>query len=63
MGLLDTEYVLVGGGFPVRLNTGELVGVITVSNLPHEQDHQFIVECLQEYLGVQDVPVMAFDPE
>ena len=63
MGLLDTEYVLVGGGFPVHLTTGELVGVITVSNLPHEQDHQFIVECLQEYLGVKDVPVMAFDPE
>lgn len=63
MGLLTTEYVLCGGGFPVRMKTGELVGVITVSNLPHQQDHQFIVECLQEYLHVENVPVIAFDPE
>ena len=41
--VLDTnDYALVGGGFPIRLKTGE--------------DHQFIVDALAEYLGIDDVP-------
>ena len=55
-GLSDTEYVFCGGGFPVRLKTGELVAVITVSNLPHQLDHEFITTALSEWLKVQDVP-------
>lgn len=61
-GLSSTEYVLCGGGFPIRMKGGELVGVITVSNLPHEQDHQFIVDVLKEYLAVEGmVPEISFD--
>lgn len=52
-GLSDENYVFCGGGFPIRLKTGELVGVITVSNLPHEQDHQFIIDSLCEWLQVK----------
>ena len=50
-GLSDSEYVFCGGAFPIRLKTGELVGAVIVSNLPHEQDHQFVVDSLREWLN------------
>ncbi len=56
-GLSETEYKLCGGGFPVRIKNSGLVMVITVSNLPHEQDHDFIISCLERYLQVE-VPHM-----
>jgi uncharacterized protein (UPF0303 family) len=54
-GLSDAEYVFCGGGFPICLKTGEIAAVLTVSNLPHHLDHQFIVDSLSEYLKI-DVP-------
>lgn len=55
-GLSTTEFVFCGGGFPIRLKSGEMVGVLTVSNLPHFEDHAFIVNALAEFLNVKDVP-------
>lgn len=55
-GLDPLEYALCGGGFPIRLKSGELVGVITASNLPHKQDHAFIVSSLAAHLGMENVP-------
>ena len=52
-GLSEKDYAFCGGGFPIWLKSGEMVGVLIVSNLPHEQDHQFIIDSLQEYLDVQ----------
>ena len=55
--VLDTnDYALVGGGFPIRLKSGELVAVAVVSAFPHYEDHQFIVDALADYLGVENVP-------
>lgn len=56
-GLSDKEYVFCGGGFPVKIKGSGIVAVITVSNLPHVQDHNFIVMCLSKFLGV-DVPLV-----
>jgi len=54
---LDTkDYALCGGGFPIRLVSGEFVAVITVSNLPHLEDHAFLIDALCQYLGASDVP-------
>lgn len=50
-GLKKENFAFVGGGFPIRLKTGEIVAVLTVSNLPHMDDHGFIIEALSEYLG------------
>ena len=50
-GLKKEDFAFVGGGFPIRLKTGEIVAVLTVSNLPHMDDHGFIIEALSEYLG------------
>ncbi|MDR2900123.1 MAG: heme-binding protein [Treponema sp.] len=54
-GLCETEYVFCGGGFPICLKNGEVVAVLTVSNLPHHKDHKFIVNALCEWLKI-DVP-------
>jgi Uncharacterized conserved protein len=55
-GLSEKDYIFCGGGFPIRLKTGEMVAVLTVSNFPHERDHDFIVKALSEWLCVDNVP-------
>ena len=55
-GLDPKEYVFIGGGFPIRLKTGEVVAVLIASALPHQMDHQFVVDGLAEYLDLQNVP-------
>lgn len=52
-GLGDTagQYAIHGGGVPVRVKGVEgIVGVIVVSGLKQEWDHQVIVETVQKYL-------------
>ncbi len=51
--LLDpTEYAPHGGAFPVIVKRVGVVGTITVSGLPQQEDHQLVVEVLAEFLGV-----------
>lgn len=56
-GFSQAEYIQFGGGFPLFLESGEFVGVLTISNLPHFQDHRFAVNGLAKWLGVENVPV------
>ncbi|KAJ6588744.1 hypothetical protein B0H19DRAFT_861473, partial [Mycena capillaripes] len=45
------QYAIHGGGFPVRVKGVEgIVGVIVVSGLKQEWDHQVIVETVEKYL-------------
>ncbi len=55
-GLSTTEYVFVGGGFPIYLKSGELVGSLIISNLPHMSDHQFAVDGRAAWAGIENVP-------
>lgn len=55
-GLDGKDYIFCGGGFPICLKTGEMVAILTVSNLPHEQDHDFIVKALSEWLHIDQLP-------
>lgn len=48
--LSEADYAASGGAFPIFIKNVGSVGVITVSGLPHEEDHKFIVSVLQEYL-------------
>lgn len=59
-GLKSSEYVGCGGGFPIRVKGTGIVMVLTVSELPHVEDHGFIVDCLAKYLNVE-VPVYRDD--
>lgn len=46
------EYAIHGGGFPVRVQGVDgVVGVIVVSGLKQEDDHQVIVEVLRDFIG------------
>jgi uncharacterized protein (UPF0303 family) len=50
-GLSASEYVLAGGGFPIRVKGAGVIGVIAVSGLPQRQDHGVIVDALCDHLG------------
>jgi uncharacterized protein (UPF0303 family) len=45
------EYSAHGGSFPVNLKGTGIVGTITVSGLPQEEDHALVVECIREFLS------------
>ncbi len=45
------QYAAVGGGFPIRLKDGAVIGSVCVSGLPHFQDHTLLVAALKQYLG------------
>ncbi len=45
------EFSAHGGAFPVFVTGTGLVGTITVSGLPQEDDHALVVECIREFLS------------
>ena len=51
-GLSAADYVLAGGGFPIRVRNAGVVGVVAVSGLPQRQDHAIIVDALCDHLGI-----------
>ena len=44
-------YAPHGGSFPVIVAGTGLVGTVTVSGLPQEEDHALVVEVLERFLG------------
>jgi len=49
----EESYALCGGGFPIRIRGAGVCGCILTSNLPDVEDHQFTVDALSEFLGVE----------
>ncbi|MEU1008375.1 heme-degrading domain-containing protein [Streptomyces sp. NPDC088810] len=45
------EYAAHGGSFPITVEGVGVIGAVTVSGLPQLQDHRFVVEALEEFLG------------
>ncbi|WP_099467331.1 heme-degrading domain-containing protein [Konateibacter massiliensis] len=61
-GLKNEEYALCGGGFPIRIEgVSVTVGAVIASNLYHIEDHEYIVDCLREYLSCKDVPAYLYE--
>ncbi|MEU1404568.1 heme-degrading domain-containing protein [Streptomyces sp. NPDC005728] len=49
---LDPDtYAAHGGSFPVHVENVGIIGTVTVSGLPQLQDHRFVVEALEQFLG------------
>ena len=50
-GLSLSEYADHGGSFPLNVAGVGVIGSITVSGLPQEEDHAFVVDGIQAFLG------------
>ncbi|MEV7288073.1 heme-degrading domain-containing protein [Streptomyces sp. NPDC093252] len=49
---LDPDrYAAHGGSFPITVADVGVIGAVTVSGLPQLEDHRFVVEALERYLG------------
>ncbi|MBT1159768.1 heme-degrading domain-containing protein [Aminobacter anthyllidis] len=46
------DYVLAGGGFPIKVKGVGVIGAIAVSGLPERQDHEVVVAAIADYLGI-----------
>jgi len=49
-GLEVKDYAPHGGCFPILLADSGCVGTITVSGLPQREDHNLVIDVLQDYL-------------
>lgn len=47
------EFSSHGGSFPIFVKGTGLVGTVTVSGLPQEEDHALVVECIRDFLGAR----------
>jgi len=50
-GLDPSEYAAAGGAFPLLIKGVGMVGTVTVSGLPQEQDHAMVVTQIRKLLG------------
>lgn len=48
----EGDFALCGGCFPLKNADGRLMGYVLASGLPHECDHQLLVDALSEYLRI-----------
>jgi uncharacterized protein (UPF0303 family) len=50
--LLDPrEFAAHGGCFPIAVRAAGMVGTVTVSGLPQEEDHRLVTEVVRDFLG------------
>lgn len=47
------DYVIAGGGFPIRVKGAGIIGALTISGLPGRADHGVAVSALATHLGYE----------
>jgi uncharacterized protein (UPF0303 family) len=53
------DYVIAGGGFPLRVASAGIIGCLTISGLSGRADHEVAVTAVASHLGV-DAKQLAF---
>jgi uncharacterized protein (UPF0303 family) len=48
--LPESDFVASGGGFPLMVRGGTLIGTVGVSGLPDVEDHLLVTNALRELL-------------
>ena len=48
---MEFDYVIAGGGFPIRVPGAGIIGALTISGLPGRDDHRVAVDALCDHLG------------
>jgi uncharacterized protein (UPF0303 family) len=57
VGWFDTErFTDAGGSFPLRVRGVGVVAAVTVSGLTSDEDHDFVIDGLTQYIDRQDLP-------
>jgi uncharacterized protein (UPF0303 family) len=51
-GLDTADYAAAGGAFPIVVRGEGMIGTITVSGLPDQEDHDLVVEAIRQYLAI-----------
>jgi uncharacterized protein (UPF0303 family) len=49
--LSESDYAPHGGCFPIIVKDTGMVGTLTISGLPQEEDHKLVVQAIRDYLA------------
>ena len=49
-GVPSAEFAAFGGAVPITVRGTGVVGTVTVSGLPHQDDHRMVVDAMRRYL-------------
>jgi uncharacterized protein (UPF0303 family) len=59
LGVEPRLFAAHGGAFPIRIREVGVVGSVAVSGLPQAEDHAFVIEMIEAFLGVETPPTAA----